>query len=726
MNTAWSNAQKPLAPQRDTLKGDHTVILGAGVIGLATAYQLALAHQEAANATTRPHGKIIVVERAAHISPASSGQATGGLGDFGFASGFADLGVLSYKLFQELAPANGTKEFGFSESMIYRIIPDNFTGSPQSPDSWGPSPPVEQPVSGLPDWIRSKGHWSVQRVAVPPHTSHLDPIQFCQFLYQECKKLGVEFIFNANATSVQAAPGAKHFTSIQIKQRDNDSLKIPCRSLVIAAGPWSPRVYSTLFPHASFRLPMNSTASAGNHFRVRTPKWKPEDDEKGSEQVFFQSDVPGRQGLDITSSPGGELYVGGWGAAPEELPELAEDVHAQLGEIERMMEIVKGYLRVPEDDELEVFAVGRCYRPLATFGHPIVTRVDWELLGMDDNHKEVGNLDDSRYNSGGLFLNTAHFDDGVTLSLGSGKVMSELLLDALSPTIYHRQIEIADSPRRAVDRAETQEGAMSANTRTDSLLKVLKKLAEADRGPIVEHLPPDEVRNAFLLLLREHDEVSVPLPQALAHTSLAIHQTVPAHEPNAMPKKRGTSAATPDETKRAKVEAAVQQGVENIEAHVIVKKETEIIDIASDSEEPEPEAEDEAEAIESLDTKHVRQPVDLPMYLHIPTESGQNIVKDLGELPVSVEAELKRRWKVMWSSQQFRRHRYATCSGCDQDKMYSQGGGYREAADNRCMKVQEPCAYISEHDGQYIILIVPLPKVRRQGKDWKELGYWVL
>ena len=173
MNTAWSNAQKPLAPQRDTLKGDHTVILGAGVIGLATAYQLDLANQEAANATTRPHGKIIVVERAAHISPASSGQATGGLGDFGFASGFADLGVLSYKLFQELAPANGTKEFGFSESMIYRIIPDNFTGSPQSPDSWGPSPPVEQPVSGLPDWIRSKGHWSVQRVAVPPHTSHL-------------------------------------------------------------------------------------------------------------------------------------------------------------------------------------------------------------------------------------------------------------------------------------------------------------------------------------------------------------------------------------------------------------------------------------------------------------------------------------------------------------------------------------------------------------------------
>ena len=262
-----------------------------------------------------------------------------------------------------------------------------------------------------------------------------DPAQFCQFLFKECKKLGVEFVFNANATSVQAAPGARHFTSIQIKQQDAEPLNIPCRSLVIAAGPWSPRVFSTLFPHASFHLPMNSTASAGNHFRVRTPSWKPEDDQKGSQEVFFQSEVPGRQGIDITSFPGGDLYVGGWGARSEEFPELAEGVHAQPSEIERMKEIVEGYLRVPEDGELDVFAVGRCYRPLAKFRHPIVTKVDWELLGMDDesqdrplSSEQEDDLQDGRYGPGGLFLNTAHVDDGVTLSLGSGKVMSELLL----------------------------------------------------------------------------------------------------------------------------------------------------------------------------------------------------------------------------------------------------------------------------------------------------------
>ena len=99
-----------------------------------------------------------------------------------------------------------------------------------------------------------------------------------------------------------------------------------------------------------------------------------------------------------------------------------------------MKEIAKRYLRVSEEEELEVFAVGRCYRLLTKFRRPIVTKVDWGVLGMNEGSGEV--LDspergeahqDDRYGPGALFLNTPHFDGGVTLSLGSGKVMSELL-----------------------------------------------------------------------------------------------------------------------------------------------------------------------------------------------------------------------------------------------------------------------------------------------------------
>ncbi|KAH8622751.1 hypothetical protein IG631_22500 [Alternaria alternata] len=186
---------------------------------------------------------------------------------------------------------------------------------------------------------------------------------------------------------------------------------------------------------------MNSTASAGNHFRIRTPRWKPEDDRKGSVQVFLQDDAPDGQGLDITSFSGGELYVGGWGAIPEELPERAESIQAQPSEIESMKALTKQYLRIPEDEELEIFAVGRCYRPFANLRHPIITKVDWDLLGVEKGFRNVPRSSnqiqvglDCNHSKGGLYLNTGHFGDGVALSMGSGKITSELLL-GLVPSI---------------------------------------------------------------------------------------------------------------------------------------------------------------------------------------------------------------------------------------------------------------------------------------------------
>ncbi|RYO48297.1 hypothetical protein AA0116_g12661 [Alternaria tenuissima] len=386
----FGQQQQALPPPKDGLPKTDTVIVGAGVIGLATAFQLVLAHTETAGAkSTLPGGTIVVVERAAHICPAASGQATGGLGDFGFSTGVADLGILSYDLLQKVAFPGGPAEFGFSESTVYRITPGNFTGTPKPADDWGPTPPVEQPLSALPDWVQPKKHWSVQRMSGPPHASHLDPARFCLFLFNECKKLGVQFVFNAKAISAEAAPGSTYFSSVQLEQQDHSLLNISCRSLVLAAGPWSPRVFSTLFPNAT----------------------------------------------------GGELYVGGWGAIPEELPERAESIQAQPSEIESMKALTKQYLRIPEDDELEIFAVGRCYRPFANLRHPIITKVDWDLLGMEKGFRNVPRSSnqiqvglDCNHSKGGLYLNTGHFGDGVALSMGSGKITSELLL-GLVPSI---------------------------------------------------------------------------------------------------------------------------------------------------------------------------------------------------------------------------------------------------------------------------------------------------
>ena len=128
--------------------------------------------------------------------------------------------------------------------------------------------------------------------------------------------------------------------------------------------------------------------------------------------------------------------MAGWSAVPEDLPDCVEAVKAQLEEIATMIALAKWYLNVDQEEELKVFDVGRCYRPLARPNHPIITRLDWESLGVKgtlastwEGRRQRDDAEDSKVSSiGGFFVNTAHFGDGVTLSLGSGKVMSELLL----------------------------------------------------------------------------------------------------------------------------------------------------------------------------------------------------------------------------------------------------------------------------------------------------------
>jgi len=199
----------------------------------------------------------------------------------------------------------------------------------------------------------------------------------------------------------------------------------------VAAGPWSDRVFSRLFPDAKVKIPMNSTGAAGNHFRIKIPGWKSEDKKKEeSVQVYYTNVTPDGSRFDVTSFTNGDLYIGGWGAIPEEIPELATSIHAQPSEVKAMIPAVKKYVTVDTDKELDYFEVGRCYRPTAIPRRPIITKVDWSLL----TEKVPSTPSTGRATSqdsliaGGLIINTGHSSDGITLGLGSGKVASDLVL----------------------------------------------------------------------------------------------------------------------------------------------------------------------------------------------------------------------------------------------------------------------------------------------------------
>ncbi|KAL3479804.1 FAD dependent oxidoreductase [Aspergillus californicus] len=428
----------PTPAQASEVQAEGTVILGAGVVGLSTAYYLALALNESA-----PRPPIVVIEPSQDVCPGASGEATGGLGDFGFSAQTSALGSLSYSLHQQLASTyQGRDRYGFSDLGVFRLSPKGFDGAYSPPDSWGPSPPVSKGLSDLPAWVHPSERWAVHLMAGAPHAAHLDPRRFCHFLRDRCKELGVQFRFKSRATALERASQGEGFTSVTVEHtRPSDATTtttevLPCKAVVIAAGPWSTRVLADLLPNTHVKLRMNSTRSAGNHLLVQNPRWQPSDDDKGVYQVFFNNVLPGAMRLDITSFLGGSLYIGGWGAVPEELPRGADDVKAQPEQIEEIIRVARQFLSLHSEEPLEILSAGRCYRPLAEPNRPIITRVKWSLLGGGDiqqqQQQQAGCCPPRRLPLspviGGLYINTGHNSDGVTLGPGSGKLMSELIL----------------------------------------------------------------------------------------------------------------------------------------------------------------------------------------------------------------------------------------------------------------------------------------------------------
>jgi L-2-hydroxyglutarate oxidase LhgO len=98
---------------------DRVVIIGGGIVGLSTAYSLALARKE--QLRNSPH--ITVIESSDKLCPAASSQATGGLGDFGNGNGktgVAGVSTLSYEIHVQLAKDfNGAERYGFGRQVSW-------------------------------------------------------------------------------------------------------------------------------------------------------------------------------------------------------------------------------------------------------------------------------------------------------------------------------------------------------------------------------------------------------------------------------------------------------------------------------------------------------------------------------------------------------------------------------------------------------------------------------
>jgi glycine/D-amino acid oxidase-like deaminating enzyme len=110
------------------------------------------------------------------------------------------------------------------------------------------------------------------------------------------------------------------------------------------------------------------------------------------------------------------------GALP--LPELSTDTKAMISpqsiqDLRRTaVQLTGAFARkgsLANQDDLETIREGLCFRPISQRGTPLIGAIDGKDLGLP-----VGDS--------GVYIASGHGPWGISLSLGTGKVMSEMLV----------------------------------------------------------------------------------------------------------------------------------------------------------------------------------------------------------------------------------------------------------------------------------------------------------
>ncbi|KAI1804772.1 FAD dependent oxidoreductase [Daldinia bambusicola] len=399
-----------------------TVILGAGIIGTSTAYYLSKQQQQ--QQQDAGSGSIHLVEPSPELFASASGFAGGFLAKDWFSPASADLGALSFEEHRRLAEREGGAErWGYARSTSVTLLSEAAARSGKRIDLWvrdgasraeAASVGAERVIGTPPSWLRLGEGDQVEVISEEGTVAQVDPLQLSQFLLRKCLDAGVHLHHPAKALSIQTDT-RNELSSIRIADtKSGTETDIPCTNIVIAAGAWSSQVFRTLFPTSDFTLPISSLA--GHSLVATTPRWTPAHETDGCHALFLSS-RPGYS-PEIMSRLGGGIYVAGLNSAAEPLPDLATDAKGRISRasIETLRETAREVLG---EDGVEIVREGLCFRPVTERGTPILSRVPDELLGP-----AVGTRPAS---GGGVYVASGHGPWGISMSLGTGLVMAEMI-----------------------------------------------------------------------------------------------------------------------------------------------------------------------------------------------------------------------------------------------------------------------------------------------------------
>lgn len=416
-----------------------TVILGGGIIGASIAYYLS---------AQNPKEEIHIVESSSQLFSAASGYAAGFLAKDWFAPSLAPLAALSFDLHDELAVQNGgERKWGYMKGAAFSLdVASSSKKRGARGDDWlrhgtSRAETAAGSVDGAgyepPAWLTKQKGRSVEKISSGDDTvAQVDPLRLSQYLMDTSISRGVKLHHPAKAVSLVTDQEASTITGVKILNFSTKTEStLPCTKLIVAAGPWTPGVFKELFPSSKASLPISPLA--GYSLVFRSPRYtlahERETYQGRSHAVFTTHPSSCGFSPEIFSREGGEIYIAGLNSTEIPLPPRAEDTHKLIDPAEQaklrdvtvrlMGKLADGHEESTDEaanvDDLETLREGLCFRPVSSRGVPIVSKVTDELLG--------GGI------KGDVFVASGHGPWGISLALGTGKVITEMI-EGLQPS----------------------------------------------------------------------------------------------------------------------------------------------------------------------------------------------------------------------------------------------------------------------------------------------------
>lgn len=263
-------------------------------------------------------------------------------------------------------------------------------------------------------WLKCK--WNRCETADQTDGLYSDPLRLSKHLLRAAIFRGVRLHQPSRPLRISKDPATGRMSALRVRHATGADHKIPCTRLLIACGAWTPQVFSTLFPNSRIDIPVSHLA--GYSLVVKSPRWTKEHEGQGCHAVFTTTS----DGFspEIFSRVGEEIYIAGLNDERMPLPELATQVRSRPESVAALKRVAERLLTRDGGDvsDLEVVREGICFRPVTESGNPILAKVQDE---------DLGGIETKERNEGGVYVSAGHGPWGISMALGTGKCMQEMM-----------------------------------------------------------------------------------------------------------------------------------------------------------------------------------------------------------------------------------------------------------------------------------------------------------